>query len=35
VSYEGNLVAISRVKARFKASSISAGLNPKGPGLLL
>jgi predicted amidohydrolase len=35
LSYEGNLAAIGRAKARFNASSISAGLNPKGPGLLL
>jgi predicted amidohydrolase len=34
ISYEGNLAAIGRAKARFNASSVSAGLNPKGPGLL-
>jgi predicted amidohydrolase len=35
LSYEGNLAAIGRAKARFSAASMSAGLNPKGPGLLL
>ena len=35
LSYEGNLEAIGRAKARIRAASKSAGLNPKGPGLLL
>ena len=34
ISYEGNLAAIGRAKARFNASSVSAGVKPKGPGLL-